>query len=188
MRRKVPTLEAQKRGGTMPHRIVAIIKVVRALGLCLAAVLAAPGPAAQARDAARLVILAADGTQLAALDRAALAALPQTEFTTRTIWTEGPQHFLGVSLAELLARHDLGAVRLDLVALNDYTVSLPARAIGPVYPVIAHTRNGEPMSLRDKGPFWLLWNFDSNPDFRRETVYTRSIWQLDRITVYPAAE
>jgi len=175
----------------MLHRIAAFIcitKLARALGLCLVVAWVVPLPHAAARDAARLVILAPDGTRLAALDRADLAALPQTDFTTRTIWTEGPQHFEGVSLATLLARQGITASRLDLVAVNDYTVSLPAAEIGPVYPVIAYSRNGAPMSLRDKGPFWLLWDFDSDPRFQRKTVYTRSIWQLDRITAHPAPE
>jgi hypothetical protein len=48
--------------------------------------------------------------------------------------------------------------------------------------MIAYARNGEPMSLREKGPFWLVYNYDADPAFRTETVYSRSIWQLDRIT------
>ena len=172
----------------MSHRIAAITRTVRALGLGIVLAWASLLPHAAAHDAARLVILAADGTRLAALDRAGMAELPQTEFTTRTIWTEGPQRFEGVSQATLLARHGLDPARLDLVAVNDYTVSLPAEAIGPVYPVIAHSRNGAPMSLRNKGPFWLVYDYDSDPDFRRETVYMRSIWQLDRITVHRADE
>lgn len=136
----------------------------------------------------RLEIFTSDGTRLAALDREALAALPQTVFTTHTIWTKGPQHFEGVSLSTLLAQYDIAAERLDLLAVNDYTVSLPGEGIGPVYPVIAHRRNGAPMGLRDKGPFWLLYDFDGNTAFQNETVYTRSIWQLDRITVYPVSE
>lgn len=172
----------------MLHRIAAIIRVVRAFGLCLAVAGAATWQPSEAEAQARLDILAPDGTRLAALDRADLAALPQTAFTTHTIWTEGAQRFEGVSLATLLARTGISARRLDLVAVNDYTVSLPADEIGPVYPVIAHSRNGAAMSLRDKGPFWLVYNYDSDPDFQRETVYMRSIWQLDRITVHPAAE
>jgi len=172
----------------MSHRIAAITRTVRALGLGIVLAWASLLPHAAAHDAARLVILAADGTRLAALDRAGMAKLPQTEFTTRTIWTEGPQRFQGVSLATLLARHGLDPARLDLAAVNDYAVTLPADEIGPVYPVVAHTRNGAPMSLRGKGPFWLVWNYDGDRDFRRETVYMRSIWQLDRITVHPAAE
>ncbi len=170
----------------MPQRITTIIASARtaALGLLAAGVIAAlPG---RAQESARLVIDAPGLGQHIILDRAALGALPQTEFTTHTIWTEGPQHFKGVSLAALLEHYRIEPDRLDLVAVNEYMVTLEPADIGPVYPVIAHIRNGAPMSLRDKGPFWLVYDYDSNPDFQRETIYMRSIWQLERITAHPA--
>ena len=166
----------------MPRSIAPIMGIA----LCLAVAVAAASHRAQAQEGAQLVIVGPDGARLAALDRAALAALPQTEFTTHTIWTDGPQRFEGVSLATLLAHHGIEAERLDLVAVNDYTVTLPAEGIGPVYPVVAHSRNGAPMRLRDKGPYWLVYDYDARPDYQRETVYMRSIWQLDRITAHPA--
>ena len=49
--------------------------------------------------------------------------------------------------------------------------------------VEGYLRNGEPMSVRDKGPLWVVYNFDSNPEFQTEVMYSRSIWQLDRIVV-----
>lgn len=174
----------------MLQGIAVLPGVARASGVLLVLAMAwaiAWSPVA-AQDEASLVILDPEGVPLATLDRAQLAALPQTEFTTRTIWTEGPQHFEGVSLGTLLGRHGITADRLDLEAANDYTVSLPADEIGPVFPVVTHSRNGAAMSLREKGPFWLLWDYDSDPAFRRETVYTRSIWQLARITVHTAAD
>lgn len=187
LHRPDPVIRAARAPGSAPAPVAPLLRVLlRVLVLLLVLLPAMPG--ARAQDAPRLEIRAPDGTRLAALDRAALAALPQTEFTTHTIWTEGPQHFEGVSLATLLDRHGIAAARLDLLAVNDYTVSLPAEGIGPVYPVIAHSRNGAPMPLRDKGPFWLLYDYDGHPEFRNEIVYTRSIWQLDRITVHPAAE
>lgn len=174
----------------MPHSIAPVTRSARALGLCLAFAWATLllTARAEAGDEARLVILAPDGTPLATLDRDDMAALPQTEFTTRTIWTEGPQRFTGVSLSTLLERYGIAVESLDLVAANDYTVSLPAEGIGPVHPVIAHSRNGAPMSLRDKGPFWLVYDYDSSPEFQSETIYIRSIWQLDRITAHPLPE
>jgi hypothetical protein len=37
------------------------------------------------------------------------------------------------------------------------------------------------MSLRDKGPLWIIYPYDSKSDFRTEVVYSRSIWQRDRL-------
>ena len=39
------------------------------------------------------------------------------------------------------------------------------------------------MTLRDKGPLWVIYPFDDDPRYRSETVYFRSIWQLNRIIV-----
>ena len=71
---------------------------------------------------------------------------------------------------------------LEFMAINDYSITVPVSEIGQDNPMIAYARNGEPMSLREKGPFWLVYNYDADPAFRTETVYSRSIWQLDRIT------
>ncbi|MEC8574513.1 MAG: oxidoreductase, partial [Pseudomonadota bacterium] len=39
------------------------------------------------------------------------------------------------------------------------------------------------MSLRDKGPLWIVYPFDSDPAYQTEAIYSRSIWQLEEITV-----
>ncbi len=50
-------------------------------------------------------------------------------------------------------------------------------------PIIAYLLNGEEMSIRDKGPLWVIYPFDSDADFRSEVVFSRSIWQLDRLEI-----
>jgi hypothetical protein len=169
-------------------RIFARLQAIAlALALALMAV-AASGSDGDPADFLEIEIRddAETAARVVRLDRATLAGLPQTEFTTTTIWTEGPQHFRGVALSALLAHLRLEAQELDLIAVNDYMVTLPADAVGPDYPVIAHERNGAPMGLRDKGPFWLVYDYDADPAFRTEITYVRSIWQLTRIIAYPA--
>jgi hypothetical protein len=39
------------------------------------------------------------------------------------------------------------------------------------------------MSLREKGPLWIIYPFDSSPEYQTELTYSRSIWQLNRIEV-----
>lgn len=148
---------------------------------------AAPGADADAADFLEIEIRddAETATRLVRLDRAAMAELPQTEIVTTTIWTEGPQHFRGVALSTLLVHLGIEAQELDLIAVNDYMVTLPTEEIGPDYPVIAYLRNGAPMGLREKGPFWLVYDYDADPAFRTEITYVRSIWQLIRIIAYP---
>ncbi len=39
------------------------------------------------------------------------------------------------------------------------------------------------MSVREKGPLWIVYPYSSSPEFQNEVIYSRSIWQLNRITV-----
>lgn len=116
-------------------------------------------------------------------DESDLRALPLQQFETDTIWTEGPQVFEGVPLAALLSH--VGAVdgKLLATAANDYTVSIPTSDAVENGPMIAYLRNGEKMSLRDKGPLWIVYPFAGNDVYKTEEYYSRSIWQLDRIEV-----
>jgi hypothetical protein len=111
-----------------------------------------------------------------------LRALPQREIETSTPWTEGVQSFSGVALGVLLEGVPQDAT-LILRAVNDYTVTIPVSAVQEEVPVVAYERNGGLMSIRDKGPFWLIYPFDADTQYQTETIYARSIWQLVEIRV-----
>ena len=112
-----------------------------------------------------------------------LSEMAQTTFTTTTIWTEGEQTFTGVSLHDFLMHLESDAASLRALAINDYSIEIPATDATPEGPIIAYMRNGEPMTVRDKGPLWVVYPYDSDPKFQTEEVYFRSIWQMDRIEI-----
>ena len=116
-------------------------------------------------------------------DMAALEALGETEFTTSTIWTEGAQTFGGVPLNVFLADAGVESGTLNAKAINDYAVEMPVSEALENGPIIAYSRNGAPMSVREKGPLWIVYPYDSDEAFQTEVVYSRSIWQLDRLDV-----
>ena len=120
---------------------------------------------------------------VAALDLAALKALPETTFRTGTIWTEGTIAFTGVELADLLAHVGATGTMLRAIALNDYKIEIPVSDAVDGGPIIAYLSDGEPMSVRDKGPLWIIYPYDSDAAYRAEVIYSRSVWQLDRIEV-----
>ena len=117
-----------------------------------------------------------------------LQALGAESIETATIWTTGPQRFTGVSLATLVAGLPLSSGALDARAVNQYSAQIPLSDAVQGGPIIAYLRNGKTMSLRGKGPLWLVYPYDSNPAYRTEAVYSRSIWQLDRLTLKSATE
>jgi hypothetical protein len=122
-------------------------------------------------------------TDGAAFDMKMLKDLPATEIRTTTIWTEGEQVFLGVSLADLLQRVEATGNKMDAYAINDYNTEIPMSDAVNGGPIVAYMRNGAEMSVRNKGPLWVVYPFDDDPKYMSEQIYSRSIWQLDRIKV-----
>lgn len=118
-----------------------------------------------------------------ALDAALLASLPQHSFTTSTIWTEGTASYSGVLLRDLLAAAGAKGATVTLTALNDYQISMPAADALADGPLLATLVDGEPMSVREKGPVWMLFPYDDVAAYRTEQTYARSIWQLNRIEI-----
>ncbi|PYF12778.1 hypothetical protein C8J30_101159 [Rhodobacter viridis] len=121
----------------------------------------------------------------AKFDATMLAALPRTNFETSTIWTEGVQAFSGIELRALLDRLGVTDGTLKITAINDYSVQIPVSDIAAGGALLADHRDGKLMTVRDKGPLWLVYPYDSASEFRNEVVYSRSVWQVDRIEVQP---
>lgn len=121
----------------------------------------------------------------AVFDRAMLEAMGPETFTTSTSWTEGPQEFTGVLLRNLLDAVGATGGTLRASAVNDYAVDIPVSDAVDGGPIVAYLLGGEQMSVRDKGPLWLVYPYDSRREYRSEVIYSRSIWQLERIEVRP---
>ena len=119
----------------------------------------------------------------AQFDRSMLDALGTLEIETSTIWTEGVQKFEGVEIATLLRALGVTSGTLRATAINDYSIEIPVSDAVEGGPILAFRRDGKEMSLRDKGPLWVIYPYDDNADYQTEVVYSRSIWQLDRIEV-----
>lgn len=127
----------------------------------------------------------ANADQAAALDIELLESIGTVVFETSTIWTEGVQTFKGVELSALLKAVGASGSQLRASAINDYAVEIPTSDAVTGGPIVAFLRNGDPMGVRNKGPLWIVYPYDSSADYRTELVYSRSIWQLDRIEVLP---
>jgi hypothetical protein len=119
-----------------------------------------------------------------AFDRAALEALPRRELAAHTPWFDGRAVFAGPLLRNVLAAAGAPANfngTLRCTALNDYRVDVPAADARGFDVVVAHIRDGKPMTVRDKGPLFVIYPFDEHPQLRNSTYYSRCIWQLKAI-------
>lgn len=121
----------------------------------------------------------------AVFDLAMLESLSPVTVETSTIWTDGVQSFTGVPLQTILERLGAEGEVIAASALNDYTVEIPVSDAVEGGPLLAYAQNGNPLSVRDKGPLWLIYPYDANSDYQTEVIYARSIWQLARMDVKP---
>lgn len=121
----------------------------------------------------------------AVFDLAMLQAMEPVTITTTTIWTEGPQEFTGVPLKTLLDSIGAGGKPVEAHALNDYFTEIPVEDITDPGPIVAYAQNGSLLSVRDKGPLWIVYPYDDDARWRSEVIYTRSIWQLNALDVLP---
>ncbi|HZW48275.1 MAG TPA: molybdopterin-dependent oxidoreductase [Microvirga sp.] len=119
----------------------------------------------------------------AELDRAMLEAMGMESFTTSTPWYPGPTKFEGISMAKLLNRLGASGQHLTVVALNDYSSDIPVSDVRKYKVLLALKVNGEYISVRDKGPLFIIYPFDSDPDLQHQTYYGRSVWQVSKIVV-----
>ncbi|AXI49057.1 oxidoreductase [Sulfitobacter sp. SK012] len=115
------------------------------------------------------------------LDLEILKSLGTKVFTTSTIWVEGDVEFTGVSLSDVLDYAGATGATIGAIASNDYKVEIPTDGLEADAPIVAYLMNGSEMSARGKGPLWIVYPYDDDAKYRTEVIYSRSIWQMDRI-------
>jgi hypothetical protein len=119
----------------------------------------------------------------AVFDRSMLEALGSHGFTTNTPWYDGPVRFDGVKMATLMQTLQASGDSVIATALNDYETRIPLSDFITFDVILALKRNGEYMAVRDKGPLFIVYPFDSDTNLQSQKYYGRCAWQLARLTV-----
>jgi hypothetical protein len=119
----------------------------------------------------------------AVFDMPMLERLPQRELTTRTPWYSDARKFTGPLLREVLGAAGARGTTLRALALNDYKVAIPFVDITRYDVLLARLMNDQPMPVRDKGPLFIIYPFDSHDELRNTIYYSRCAWQLKAIEV-----
>lgn len=117
------------------------------------------------------------------LDDGTLAALGVEDLTTRTPWTEGVARFGGVPLAKVLRAVDVVDGSVRAIALNDYAVEFPAVDALAMDAFLARTMDGRELTVRDKGPFWMIFPWSARPELETASVQAMSVWQLRELEI-----
>ena len=120
---------------------------------------------------------------VARFDRAMLEALGTQGFVTSTPWYKEAARFDGVPMRTLLRAVGASGNRVTAVALNDYSTEIPVADFERYDVLLALKRDGEYMPVRDKGPLFIVYPFDSAPELHAQKFYNRSAWQLAQLVV-----
>lgn len=121
--------------------------------------------------------------ETARFDMKMIEALPQHSFTTSTPWFDKPVKFTGPLLADVLAAVKASGTTLSAVAINDYKINIPMTDVQKYKVIVARLLDDKPMPVREKGPLFVVFPFDSAAELRSSTYYERSIWQLKALDV-----
>ena len=118
-----------------------------------------------------------------AFDLAGLDALPQHQTLTATPWHDGRPTFRGPTIASILDAAGAKGSLLRIKALNDYSADMPMED-AKAFPVILASRiDDAEISVRNKGPLFVIYPFDDQPDLYNEIYFGRSVWQVNEIEV-----
>lgn len=119
----------------------------------------------------------------AQFDMAMLKALPGRVTETETPWTKGRVRFEGPLGSALLDAIGATGTTLRIVALNDYAVDVPAADFRKWPVILAVSKDGKPMTVREKGPIFVIYPFDLDASLYNEKIFARSAWQVKSIEV-----
>jgi hypothetical protein len=112
-----------------------------------------------------------------------LDALPQRVTKATTPWYTGEHEFSGVIISDLLDYLGASGESVTFTALNDYASEIPIAELEDL-PVILATRvDGKKLSVRDKGPLFVIYPFDLDSTLYNEVIFGRSVWQVASVTV-----
>jgi hypothetical protein len=119
------------------------------------------------------------------LDMPTLERIGLIRFTTPTAWTDGLVTFEGVLLSRLLEVLTVpgDVTELTMTALNDYQVAIPVADVRTWPVIIALKRDGQYMSIRDKGPLWVVYPRHAFPELEQVKHKSKWIWQLKEIVI-----
>ena len=159
----------------------ALVAFVGIVGAAYAATLAAPTERPVLTITGKISVTNKDNT--AQFDRPMLESLGMVAVETTTPWHEGKVKFEGVPVDKLMKQVGATGDRVVVTALNDYTTEIPMEDFAKYKVILAIKRNGEYMPVRDKGPLFIIYPYDSDPELKSQTYYARSAWQVAKIDV-----
>lgn len=116
------------------------------------------------------------------LTESAILGLPQQQFKTHHSWSKDAETFSGPLLEDVIKVACGDATKINMRALNDYAIEVDFNVAKKLKPIVAHSINGTRLSVREKGPLWVMVPSDDLKTTSKE-IDGMLIWQLSDIVV-----
>jgi len=113
----------------------------------------------------------------------ALLTLPQYDVQTKLPWTQEAHIYSGPYLKDVLQSAKVEGGQLTLEALDYYSVSLDFQKIAKFNPILALKKDGKALTIRSKGPIWLILPIDDYPQLNAAIYNDYMVWHLVKISV-----
>lgn len=121
----------------------------------------------------------------ARFDLAMLQSMKQYDIVTVTPWTDGLHRYRGVRLSELLARVGAKGDWAIAYGLDDFHARVDLSLARQHGAIIALFADGHALTVRSKGPLWLIFPLSDQPLLDTPAVANQMVWQLHRLQLEP---
>lgn len=167
---------------TFPHRAVVLAGVLGLLG-SVASAGSLPQPEGEPILTISGTVANTNSGEVARFDRHMLEALGTAKIRTRTPWYDEVVEFEGVPMKALMDHVGASGTELTATALNDYKVIIPLSDFEEFDAILAMKRDGVEMPVRDKGPLFIIYPYDSDPQLQTDQYWDRSAWQVKELRI-----
>ena len=123
-----------------------------------------------------------NSTAGAQFDKEMLEAIGRASITTRSEVSDVPQVFEGVPLRAVLDRVGAKGKAIRATALNDYVSMVPLEDL-QFEPIIAMRVDNRMLTVRDKGPLWIVYPRDAHKVLQDARYDSRWVWQLSKLNI-----
>lgn len=89
----------------------------------------------------------------------------------------------GVLARDLLKHVGATGTMATISALDDYQIEIPLGDFTQYDVVIAVEIDGKRLTVRDKGPAWVIYPVSSHPELDHQVYESRSVWQIKTIEI-----
>ncbi len=119
-----------------------------------------------------------------AMTRPAADEFGLTEIQTKLVSQGEDLHKVkGIAIGGLIKKYDLVGGSLAIEALDGYSIDVPRSVIDSYPAIIGLEIDGRPISVRERGPAWLIYPVSSFKELDSPEFEARSVWQIKAIKV-----